>query len=351
MRRHFREDRAATDPILVIAAIAVSLVLLVGGGFAVSGLVGNAHDSNAKQDVGRVATAERMRAADGGAFSDSFAELNAAGAKAQLSDGVRAGVLAGTDCFAAFTKAPTGTVYTATSSRAAPTAVATPWPATAPGSWPAGCSWPATEAEAMSSRVTNQVTNPVGALPGDGSTAVLGTAFGPATLRQATGVPVPSGRGIAVVPTSGNGDNALTFGDETPERDVFRLGMQAGHTYTISGSLYLQAPQAGPTYAGRARGITVFTTGAYFSEVNSEQAPNTAGVHHVAMTVTIPKEASDSFVRFYNGSTNTADVAVWTEMMVTEGTADYAFGSGDTTGWSWTGTPNRSPSTGRTTMR
>jgi hypothetical protein len=58
VRRFLRTDRAATDPILVIAAIAVSLVLLVGGGFAVTGLIASGHDANAKSDLGRVAAAE-----------------------------------------------------------------------------------------------------------------------------------------------------------------------------------------------------------------------------------------------------------------------------------------------------
>jgi hypothetical protein len=58
VRRFLRPDRAATDPILVIAAIAVSLVLLVGGSFAVTGLIASGHDANAKNDLGRVAAAE-----------------------------------------------------------------------------------------------------------------------------------------------------------------------------------------------------------------------------------------------------------------------------------------------------
>ncbi|WIB65628.1 hypothetical protein [Curtobacterium sp. MCBD17_040] len=65
MRRFFRTDRAATDPILVIAAIAVSLVLLVGGSFAVAGLIGNGKDLNAKSDLDRVAAAETSAAATG----------------------------------------------------------------------------------------------------------------------------------------------------------------------------------------------------------------------------------------------------------------------------------------------
>lgn len=51
-------ERAATDPILVIAAIAVSLVLLVGGSFAVAGIIANGQDLNAKAELEKVAVAE-----------------------------------------------------------------------------------------------------------------------------------------------------------------------------------------------------------------------------------------------------------------------------------------------------
>jgi hypothetical protein len=53
-----RSDRGATDPILVIAAIAVSLVLLVGGSFAVSGIVTSGHNLNAKTDLDKISVAE-----------------------------------------------------------------------------------------------------------------------------------------------------------------------------------------------------------------------------------------------------------------------------------------------------
>lgn len=56
--RASRRDRGATDPILVIAAIAVSLVLLVGGSFAVGGIISNAQNLNARGDLDKVATAE-----------------------------------------------------------------------------------------------------------------------------------------------------------------------------------------------------------------------------------------------------------------------------------------------------
>jgi hypothetical protein len=57
-RNVLRRDRGATDPILVIAAIAVSLILLVGGSFAVAGMINNGKDLNAKSDLDKIATAE-----------------------------------------------------------------------------------------------------------------------------------------------------------------------------------------------------------------------------------------------------------------------------------------------------
>jgi hypothetical protein len=57
-RRAFVAERGATDPILIIAGIAITLILIVGGTFAVSGFIGNAQNTNAKSDLDRVATAE-----------------------------------------------------------------------------------------------------------------------------------------------------------------------------------------------------------------------------------------------------------------------------------------------------
>lgn len=67
--RRLTDDKGATDPILVIAGIAITLVLLVGGTFAVSGVIGNAHDVNAKNDLDRIATAQSAVRAEKGTFS------------------------------------------------------------------------------------------------------------------------------------------------------------------------------------------------------------------------------------------------------------------------------------------
>ncbi|MGW8431235.1 carbohydrate binding domain-containing protein [Curtobacterium citreum] len=69
MQRRTWRDSGATDPILVIAAIAVSLILLVGGSFAVAGLLANSRDLNARQDLDRLATAQQASAAKRGGFT------------------------------------------------------------------------------------------------------------------------------------------------------------------------------------------------------------------------------------------------------------------------------------------
>lgn len=53
-----RRDRGATDPILVIAGIAITLILLVGGSFAISGMITNGKNLNAKSDLDKVTVAE-----------------------------------------------------------------------------------------------------------------------------------------------------------------------------------------------------------------------------------------------------------------------------------------------------
>lgn len=56
--RRARRDNGATDPTLIIAGIAITLVLILGGTFAVSGFIANAQNLNAKSDLDRVAVSQ-----------------------------------------------------------------------------------------------------------------------------------------------------------------------------------------------------------------------------------------------------------------------------------------------------
>ena len=64
-----REERGATDPILIIAGIAITLILLVGGSFAISGFIANANNLNAKGDLDRIATAQAAYLAENDKFA------------------------------------------------------------------------------------------------------------------------------------------------------------------------------------------------------------------------------------------------------------------------------------------
>lgn len=53
-----RRDDGSTDPVLLVSALAVTLILILGGVFAVGGFVKNAQDLNAKADLDRVTSSQ-----------------------------------------------------------------------------------------------------------------------------------------------------------------------------------------------------------------------------------------------------------------------------------------------------
>lgn len=189
MHRFFRSDRAATDPILVIAAIAVSLVLLVGGSFTVSALIANGKDHNARQDLTSLVTSMRAgfleqdisNYAGGGinlrdgttayGYSPTAAKT-ASSVSASLSDTTTetATAMCGSS-WTVFVRSGTGSWFWQNSRSAAQQQVPSPWPATAPAGYPAACYWP--------SAAINSTT-----AAGAGTQATLDTARGtPMTLN------------------------------------------------------------------------------------------------------------------------------------------------------------------------
>ncbi|WIB65904.1 hypothetical protein [Curtobacterium sp. MCBD17_040] len=345
MRRLIRQDRAATDPVLVIAAIAVSLVLLVGGSFAVAGLIGNGRDLNARKDLANLAVAETDLQIGSGLYTADVSQLTAGDTNVTFSGNTPAPtVVSDGASYAAFATSTTGRTFYIDSVNQKPTLVSTPWPTTAPAGYPDGCWWPKTSTALTASSVTNLVQDPVAATAPDGSTATLGLSFN--SHVYSAPVPLTSGTAFRVVPAgNGSSDTAMTFGDQAA--NAMRLGMQAGHTYTVSGTVYLpQAQQSTSLQAGRARSIAVFASGTGGYEKDAPEAPNTSGAHRVSITFTIPSDATQSFIRLYDGSSDPADVVYWTNLTLTDGSADRTFADGSSPGWVWNGTSNQSTSTG-----
>jgi hypothetical protein len=67
-----RNERGATDPILAIATMAVTLVLLVGGSFAITGMITNGQNLNAKSDLDKITVSQAAAFAE----VDKFLEYN-----------------------------------------------------------------------------------------------------------------------------------------------------------------------------------------------------------------------------------------------------------------------------------
>lgn len=123
---------------------------------------------------------------------------------------------------------------------------------------------------------------------------------------------------------------------------VNQASLVNGKTYTVKGKLRLSAPQTG-TLDPRARRIFVGSTSAVFQ---SNQPPNTAGVHDVSLTFTY---GGSGDIRLANGASAGNGDVWWDDLIVVEGTytGDYFDGNTPDTQndeYYWTGTPNASTS-------
>lgn len=187
--------------------------------------------------------------------------------------------------------------------------------------------------------VTNLITNP---------TIETGTAtygLGGVGVASSTDWANNGTHSLKLTPTGATSDSYTNIGGDT---GAVRLGMQAGNTYTISGTISLLAPQAGTLQPSRARTIRVFTkvgAGSYV-EAGPTAAPNSAGATRLTYTFTVPVGATEAFIRLYNGSNSTTDFVYWDSIMLTAGSNTYNYADGNTTNWIWNGTPHSATSTG-----
>lgn len=97
----------------------------------------------------------------------------------------------------------------------------------------------------------------------------------------------------------------------------------SGKTYTVKAKLRLTAPQTG-TLDSRARSIFVGAASATFQ---SEQAPNTAGVHDVSLTF---EYGGAGDIRLANGAPAGGGDVWWDDIIILEGTYTGSFFDGDT---------------------
>lgn len=108
-------DRAATDPILVIAAIAVSLVLLVGGSLTVSGLIDRGKNLNAQKDLAAVRVIEADAANNGSYINYDSVSSPPPGVTYEPGPDSKVRTATCADGWVAASASPTGTTYVASS--------------------------------------------------------------------------------------------------------------------------------------------------------------------------------------------------------------------------------------------
>ena len=184
--------------------------------------------------------------------------------------------------------------------------------------------------------IKNMIINPSieGGTNGWGTNAGTGTV---STDWKATGA-----SSIRQTPTSSSND---TFSSNGGSLGGMRLGMQAGRTYTLSGTVRLDAAQT----AG-VRKVRVYykTPSSGYLVSESTGAPNQAGaVSRQATTVTLPNDATEAFVRFYNGAAQGGGDVWWDAAMLTQGSTLYTYNDpNNNSQWSWTDAPNSSASFG-----
>lgn len=155
---------------------------------------------------------------------------------------------------------------------------------------------------------------------------------------------------ITVSGVSDHVDTHLALGGRQGD-GAFRLGMIAGKTYTFSASLRLTAPLAGKLAATRlsvAPGWTIGGENIWHSAV-SEPVPNAAGEYRVSSTFTIPKDATDAWIRLVCGMSKGGGSVSWADFQLIAGESNESFFQGsspDTALYThrWAGTPHLSHS-------
>ena len=335
MRRFFRSDRAATDPILVIAAIAVSLVLLVGGGFAVSGLIGNAQATNAKQDLSRVVVAEQGLQAAGSAYSSELAVVTGGPVGATFSDGVVPGLRASADCFAGFATAKTGQTFMVSSARTAPTVVPSPWPSSAPAGYPSGCAWPTSAADSATSSTTNLIALAVPSAGAPYESEWGGGANGTISIRSDSSIDRPYQRNTFTADALNDGHTVVAS-----PRGAGGVIWKPKTQYTWSEWVRpsVDIPGYSPTmFVYDSAGTTNSTSGGATATIPANVWTR---VSYTFTTPGVPMSGVWPQFRIGTGSTAVFKAGVTldvTKTMLTEGSTLFAYADGSTPGWTTAG--------------
>lgn len=131
-----------------------------------------------------------------------------------------------------------------------------------------------------------------------------------------------SGSGVKITPDDGSASAAYLNSYRHPTQTKFegKSWDWRGRTLTISAAIEILKVQTG-TINSVARRISVRYYDANNSSIGSDDSgttPNTVGVHKCSVTFTIPSNAVKWDVRLMNGSTNSDEEVIWSDLTVVE---------------------------------
>lgn len=132
--------------------------------------------------------------------------------------------------------------------------------------------------------------------------------------------------------------------DESPDGDetfveIPTTGLLAGHTYTISADVGIEAPQPGAQSEYARRIVVSDGSGIHASNAH----PNVAGSTRVSITFTLTGDLN--YIRLYHGGIYGDNNVYWTNVLVEESPVAGSFFDGDSDGAAWSGDEGESTST------
>lgn len=218
---------------------------------------------------------------------------------------------------------------------------------------------------------TNLITNPnfesnLGTIPTGTAGANTWDANSATPAIQTPPMGQFKSNSLKITPTGTSGDSFASIGGDN---GAIRLGMQPGKTYTVSATVHIPTKLDKAVYVPQRRaGIVIhtYTAGSgyvfytatpngnyqYYQAIEQLNSPVTIlpGTYNLKTTFTIPETTTYAFLRLYNGGIASSDTELnspvyWDNVALYEGTRAPYY-DGQSSGWSWSGAPNLSTSTG-----
>jgi prepilin-type N-terminal cleavage/methylation domain-containing protein len=187
--------------------------------------------------------------------------------------------------------------------------------------------------------ITNLITNP------NIETGVTNVVGSNVTTTQSGAWSSSGSYSLQLTPNGASTDSYAWIGCPSGS-GITCFGMQAGKTYTLSAWLRIPSTLTGTLFTGRTAAISLWQlSGGVYTSAFSASDPTT-GIRPLSVTFSIASNATEAFLRLYNGGSVGAGSVFYDSIMLTEGTTGYNYGDGSTAGWTWGGTANSSTSSG-----